>query len=169
LSYVKDNGLIPLALVNTHGHFDHIGAVSELKKELGLSFYIHKDDEFLLANGASSLQMFGMGTMENPDADEFIKDGQELVFDDIKIKVLHTPGHTPGGVCLYVEEADSVITGDTIFLESIGRSDFPYADHGTLIGSINSKLLSLADETKVYPGHGPASSVGHERKYNPFL
>jgi len=167
--YVKKNGLKPVAIVNTHGHFDHIGGIAELKSRFNIPFYIHKDDEFLLANGAKSTAAFGLGTMENPVADEYIAGDQVLDIEGIELQIRHTPGHTPGGVCIYVEEANALITGDTLFLESIGRSDFPYASHEKLIDSIATEILTLDDVVKVYPGHGPASSVGHERKFNPFL
>ena len=168
-AYISDNGLKPLAVVNTHGHFDHIGAISEITKRYGIPFYIHKDDEFLLSQGQKIVKMYGFGTMENPVPDKYIEDGEVLTFGSITIKVLHTPGHTPGGCCLYIEGADSVLTGDTLFHESIGRSDFPYADGKQLTDSIMTKLFALDDNVKVYPGHGGFSTIGHEKQYNPYL
>jgi len=169
IKHLDKNNLEPAAIINTHGHFDHIGAVSELSAKLSIPFKIHKDDEFLVSMGSETAKMFGFGEMQIPPVSENIKDGDIIDFEGLSIQVLHTPGHSPGGVCLYVKELESVITGDTLFLESIGRSDFQYGDHDQLISSIKTKILTLDENTKVYPGHGPSSSVGHEKKYNPFL
>lgn len=167
--FLESNGLKPAAIVNTHGHFDHIGAIDELMKKYDIPFYIHRDDEFLVGHGAQTAMMFGAPEQVNPSVTNYLEDGQELEIGGVRMKILHTPGHSPGGVSIYLEEISSVITGDTLFLESIGRSDFPYASHDQLIGGIKSKLAVLPDDTKVYPGHGPESSIGHEMKYNPFL
>jgi glyoxylase-like metal-dependent hydrolase (beta-lactamase superfamily II) len=169
IKYLEKEGLTPSAIVNTHGHFDHIGSVAQLKENYYIPFMLHEDDEFLCSHGAQTSMMFGFEEMSNPAVDSYLEDGQELDIDGIKIKVIHTPGHSPGGVCLYIEEIQSVITGDTIFLESVGRSDFPYASTEQLLHSISQKVFKLPDETKVFPGHGPSSSIGHEKKFNPFL
>lgn len=167
--YLTKNELTPVAIINTHGHFDHIGGVSELAERYGIPFRLHNGDEFLIAKGSDASTMFGFGVMKNPQITSHLTDGEVINFEGMSINVLHTPGHSPGGVCLYIKELNSVITGDTLFLESIGRSDFPYGDHGQLINSIKSKLMTLDDDVKVYPGHGPASTIGHEKSYNPFL
>lgn len=169
VEFLEKNSLEPVAIVNTHGHFDHIGAVVELVKKYDIPFKLHKNDEFLVSHGSETSAMFGFEGMKDPSVTEYLEDGDKLTLEGLEVEVMHTPGHSPGGVCLYIEKLKSVITGDTLFLESIGRSDFPYGDHGQLIGSINSKLMRLDADTKVYPGHGPASSIGHEKSYNPFL
>jgi len=169
IKHIEKEGLEPVAVVNTHGHFDHIGGVVQIIKKYEIPFMLHKDDEFLCSHGAETSSMFGFAEMKNPVVTDYLSDGQELDFDGIKITVIHTPGHTPGGVSLYLKELGSVMTGDTLFLESVGRSDFPYADTTQLMNSIKSGLFTLSEDTKVYPGHGPATSIGHEKAYNPFL
>lgn len=167
--HLEKENLEPVAIVNTHGHFDHIGAVAQMVAKYNIPFMLHKKDEFLCSHGAETSSMFGFEEMKNPVVTEYIEDGQTLEFNGIEINVIHTPGHSPGGVSLYFKELKSVMTGDTIFLESIGRSDFPYADTEQLLNSIRQGLFTLDEDTKVYPGHGPSSSIGHEKSYNPFL
>jgi len=169
IKHLEKEGLEPVAIVNTHGHFDHIGAVSQLVAKYDIPFMLHKKDEFLCSHGAETSAMFGFSEMRNPAVTDYLQDGQTVSFAGIDITVIHTPGHTPGGVSLYIKELASVMTGDTLFLESVGRSDFPYADTAQLMNSIRTGLFTLDDDTKVYPGHGPSSSIGHEKNYNPFL
>jgi len=166
---IDKNRFVPLAIVNTHAHFDHIGAVSQLVEKFDIPFYLHKDDEFLAGHGSETSVMFGFAPNTNPKVTNYLKDGQKLNFDSIEIEVLHTPGHSPGGVSLYVRELGCIMTGDTLFLESVGRSDFPYASSEQLLKSIRTKLMALDPDIKVLPGHGPFSSIGHEKSYNPFL
>lgn len=167
--FLDKNGMVPQAIINTHGHFDHIGGVAELKEHYKIPFVLHKDDEFLVSRGSETSAMFGFEAMKNPAVDRYLSDGETISLEGLDIEVLHTPGHSPGGVCFFVKNLQTVITGDTLFLESIGRSDFPYGSPDTLIDSIMQKLMTLDDAVKVCPGHGPASSIGHERSYNPFL
>ncbi|PLX69814.1 MAG: MBL fold hydrolase [Denitrovibrio sp.] len=169
IEFLSTNNFKPAAIVNTHGHFDHIGGIDELVRKYNIPFYLHADDEFLCAHGSETAAMFGFDGMKTPIVTNKMSDDDELDIAGIKIKVLHTPGHTPGGVSLYVKDLNSVMTGDTIFLESIGRSDFPYGDHDQLIKSIKTELMALDESIVVLPGHGPASSIGHEKSYNPFL
>jgi len=166
---IESENLKPKMILNTHGHFDHIGAVSELKEKYGIPFYIHKDDEFLLGQSKSHASLFGAEPAPVPAADGYVKDGDEIEFGGGKIKVLHTPGHTPGGVCYFIEPINAVITGDTLFCEGIGRSDFPYANHLELINGIAEKLLTLDDAVTVHPGHEEFSTIGWEKKNNPYL
>lgn len=168
-AYLSDNGLNPVALVNTHGHFDHIGAIHPLMEKYGLPFYMHKDDEFLLGQGKKVMQMYGFGDMETPVITNQLEHGQKLDLSGITMDVIHTPGHTPGGCCFYIDGLKSVITGDTLFLESVGRTDFPYSSTQSLVDSINERLFSLPAETVVYPGHGAKSTIGHEKNMNPFM
>ncbi len=168
-AYLSDNGLNPVALVNTHGHFDHIGAIHPLMEKYGLPFYMHKDDEFLLGQGKKVMQMYGFGDMETPLVTNHIEHGQKLDLGGITMDVIHTPGHTPGGCCFYIDGLKSVITGDTLFLESVGRTDFPYSSTQSLVDSISERLFALPAETVVYPGHGSKSTIGHEKNMNPFM
>lgn len=167
--YLGDNGLKPVALVNTHGHFDHIGAIHPLMEKYKLPFYMHKDDEFLLGQGKKVMQMYGFGDMETPVITNQLEHGQTIELGGIKMEVIHTPGHTPGGCCFYIDGLKSVITGDTLFLESVGRTDFPYSSTQSLVDSINERLFSLPAETVIYPGHGAKSTIGHEKNMNPFM
>lgn len=167
--YISDKKLKPLAVVNTHGHFDHIGAVDGLVKKYNIPFMMHKDDEFLLSQGSKVMELYGLGGMMNPSVDAYIEHGQKIKLGSIEFDVIHTPGHTPGGCCFYIKDAEMLITGDTLFLESVGRSDFPYSDGNTLIKHIKERLFVLPDDTEVCPGHGEFSSVGHEKKHNPYV
>jgi len=167
--YLQENGLKAVALVNTHGHFDHIGAIHPLMEKYNLPFYMHKDDEFLLGQGKKVMQMYGFGDMETPVITNQLEHGQTIEVGGIKMEVIHTPGHTPGGCCFYIDGLKSVITGDTLFLESVGRTDFPYSSTQSLVDSINERLFALPAETVVYPGHGAKSTIGHEKNMNPFM
>ncbi|MGE4266135.1 MAG: MBL fold metallo-hydrolase [Deferribacterales bacterium] len=168
-AHLEAKELKPVALVNTHGHFDHIGAIYPLMKKYDLPFYMHKEDEFLLAQGKKVMQMYGFGDMEIPAVTSYLEHGQKLDLGGIVLDVIHTPGHTPGGCCFYIDGIKSVITGDTLFLESVGRTDFPYSSTQSLVDSINERLFTLEGHTVVYPGHGAKSTIGHERELNPFM
>ncbi len=167
--FLEKNSLTPLAIVNTHGHFDHIGAVKILTDKYNIPFLMHRDDKFLLAQGDKIMKMYGFGGIKEPEVSENISDGQVLTFGGIEMSVIHTPGHTPGGCCFYLKEAQTLITGDTLFLESVGRSDFPYSDTDALISGITDKLFLLDDDVRVIPGHGAFSSIGHEKERNPYV
>lgn len=154
-------------IILTHGHVDHIGALKEVREATGAEVIIHKDDAGMLTSPAQNLSLF-MGTMLKFDAaDRLLEDGDKIQVGNLTLEVIHTPGHTPGGICLKL--GNDLITGDTLFAGSVGRSDFPGGDHNVLINSIKSKLLIYPDDTNVYPGHGPASTIGQEKKTNPFL
>ena len=151
----------PKMILLTHGHFDHVGAVKEIKNKYEIPFYISKEDEDMRKIDDS---LFG----EIPKVDGYLEDGDKLIFGNGKeIKVITTPGHTPGGICFLCE--DILITGDTLFNGSIGRTDFTGGDFNTLISSIKNKLLGLGDNTKVYPGHGAESTIGYEKRHNPYI
>ncbi|WP_300461729.1 MBL fold metallo-hydrolase [Desulfobacula sp.] len=154
-------------LINTHGHFDHVGANKRMKEVTGAQLAIHPDDEPMLNQLSKSALMFGMSVEDSPPADILLKDGDEITFGDITLKVIHTPGHSKGGVCLYT--AGHLFAGDTLFAGSIGRTDLEGGDYDTLISSIKNRLLSLDENTLVYTGHGPETTIGNERRMNPFL
>jgi len=169
INYIKNSGFKPLGIFNTHGHFDHIGAVKRLKEEFGIKFYIHESDVFLVKESASHGAFFGVMGVESPEIDEYVKDGDVFDFDGLSFKVIHTPGHSPGGVCYYFEREKTVFSGDTLFELSVGRTDFPYGDMDMLINSIKNKLFSLGDDITVYPGHGEKTNIRKERENNMFL
>lgn len=154
-------------LINTHGHFDHVGANKRMKEVTGGEIAIHPDDEIMLGELSQSASMFGLSAENSPPADILLNDGDEIAFGEISLKVIHTPGHSKGGICLYTK--GHLFAGDTLFKNSIGRSDLPGGDYDTLISSIKEKLLGLDDETIVYTGHGPETSIGDEKRLNPFL
>ncbi|BBB92877.1 MAG TPA: MBL fold metallo-hydrolase [Methylomusa anaerophila] len=154
-------------IINTHGHADHIAANSRIKSVTGAAVLIHADDADMLTSAQLNLSLYiGAGITCEP-ADKLLNDGDNIGIGHSKIKVIHTPGHTPGGICLLVE--DTLFAGDTLFAESVGRTDFPGGSHSQLIQNIKNKLLTLPDEIKVLPGHGPATTIGRERKMNPFI
>ncbi len=164
----SENGFKPEAILLTHGHFDHIWGVEELKELSGAEVYASEDEEDLLSDARKNVSA-SCGRPCTIKADHYLKENEELEIADMKIRCIKTPGHTPGGMCFYIEEAGFLIAGDTLFCESVGRTDLPGGSMGTLIRSIEDKILTLPDDTKVYPGHGDPTSVSNERAYNPFL
>lgn len=160
---LEESDLEAKLIINTHGHIDHIGA----NDKFGLPIWIHElDADYLIDPGKNLSELFGR-PYTSPPATRLLKGGDKIKLDQISLEVIHTPGHTPGGICL---KTDGIIfTGDTLLCGGIGRTDFPYASEEELIKSIKEKILGLDDGVIVYPGHGPSSSIDKERRENPFL
>jgi len=158
----------------THGHVDHVSGVALAKRELGVPVYMHRGDLPLYENAVAFGEFFGLTIERPPPVDVFYDDGNEsLAFGKFQIQVHHTPGHCPGGVCLQIGPAGvagrQLFVGDTLFAGSIGRTDLPGGDYATLMRSIRNVLFAFGDDAEVYPGHGPKTTIGHERATNPFL
>jgi glyoxylase-like metal-dependent hydrolase (beta-lactamase superfamily II) len=165
LALVKDQ-LTLTAIINTHGHFDHVAGNPFLKKATGADLMIHPLDVPLLKEAAHTAAQWGLKAEDSPPPDRLLNDGDTIAFGSITLTVMHTPGHSPGGICLWAEKV--VFVGDTLFAGSIGRTDFPGGDHHTLITSIRTKLFALPDDVAVYTGHMTNTTIGREKKFNPF-
>lgn len=170
IQLVRDRGLKPVRIILTHSHLDHIAGVRQLLEELGpVPLAIHEAEAEFLLDPDLNLSSYVEMNVTTPPADEQLHDGQTLALGSTEWKVLHTPGHSPGGITLYHAASHQAIVGDTLFADSIGRYDFPTSNGELLFRSIREKLLTLPDETRIYPGHGPQSTIGRERGHNPFL
>lgn len=167
LNAIKQNHLDINYILLTHGHVDHLAHLMKLKDEINAEFLMHQADAFLLTGLFAQAMMFGLPNPGKPKPDRFIEDGEEIILNDLKIKVLHTPGHSPGSVTYFVE--NKLFVGDLIFAGSIGRTDLPKGDYQTLIKSVENKIFTLPDETVIYPGHGTETTVGQEKATNPFF
>jgi len=167
LKVIREKGLTVKYIVNTHGHFDHVGANKALKEATGAELLIHEGDASVMASAPQHSRSFGMNSIASPPADRYVKQGDMITAGEVSLKVLHTPGHSPGGISLL--EQGMVFTGDALFAGSIGRTDLQGGDLMTLLRSIKTNLMTLPDETQVFCGHGPASTIGDERQENPFL
>lgn len=166
-AWLTDHGVKPVAIWITHGHDDHIGSVNDLKRKYGLFCYIAKEEEEFAESTYFNLsQMFGHPRTIEPDM--FFVDGQKVKVLGTEAQVIVTPGHTPGGACYFFPDEKLLFSGDTLFEESVGRSDFPGGSTLALIGSVR-KLMELPGDVAVYPGHGGQTSIEHEKKYNPYV
>jgi glyoxylase-like metal-dependent hydrolase (beta-lactamase superfamily II) len=170
---LESNGLTPVLLVNTHGHADHIVANAALRKRYPhMKIAIGRADAGCLTNAIKN-QSFFIGMMvRGPKADRLLDDGDTVEAGSLKLRVLATPGHSPGGIGLFIDDLGgkpALFCGDTLFAEGVGRCDIPGGDWDRLAESIRTKIFTLPDDTAVYPGHGPKTTVGHEKKHNPFL
>lgn len=166
---LKGNGLKIAYIVNTHAHFDHVSANTELKEATGAPIALHGDDVGLLVEAHEHAAIWGVKISAQSGPDVIMKDGEKLQAGSVTLDVLHTPGHTPGGVCLYYKDAGVLFTGDTLFAGSIGRTDLEGGSSGALLKSIKNRLLPLGDNVIILPGHGPASTIGEEKEHNPFV
>ncbi|MGD8846121.1 MAG: MBL fold metallo-hydrolase [Desulfobacteraceae bacterium] len=168
LSALDKENLKVSAIINTHGHFDHVGGNKALKAATDADLMIHKLDAPMLTQLAQAAAAWGMRAENSPAPDRLLDHGDTVDAGNIRFNVIHTPGHSPGGICLYVKKENALFVGDTLFAGSIGRTDLPGGDYDTLISSIQTKLFSLPEETVVYNGHMEATSIGKEKKFNPF-
>ena len=155
------------AIINTHGHFDHVFGNAYFKAKTGAPLLMHRADLDLVKRLEEQSLYFGFRATPSPAPDRFLEEGDEVRVGGTRLTVLHTPGHSPGGICLVTD--GTAFVGDTLFAGSIGRTDLPGGSAETLLTSIREKLLTLPDDTVIYPGHGPATTIGHERRHNPFL
>lgn len=169
ISFIEKNQLIPQAVINTHAHLDHIFGVQAVVDKYAIPFGIHEKELPILKRGADTAAMFGLQFKDLPTANFFIEDGKKMKLGDDEIMVFLTPGHSPGSVSFYNAEGNWVIAGDVLFNGSIGRTDLPGGNFDTLIESIRTHLFTLPDNTIVLSGHGPATTIGDEKKHNPFL
>jgi len=166
---VEREGLGVRYLLLTHGHFDHVGALSELKERLGAEAAVHALDAPLLDEAPDHAALYGLSSPAAPAPDFLLEDGAVIEAGPLALEVMHTPGHTRGGICLYEKNLRLLFTGDTLFAGSIGRTDFEGGSLETLLRSIRERILPLHDDVTVLPGHGPASTIGSEKTTNPFI
>ncbi len=173
LAIVRREGVTVTMILLTHAHLDHVTGVGAAKAALGVDVWLHREDLFLYEAAAQQGLMFGVHVGPQPKIDRFYSEGESLTFGDYVVEVKHTPGHCPGGVCLAIGRASDkgrdLFVGDTLFAGSIGRTDLPGGDLHTLLSSIRNELFVYPDETVVHSGHGPDTTIGQERRTNPFL
>jgi hydroxyacylglutathione hydrolase len=173
LRFVADEQLQVQAILLTHGHVDHVSGIARVKRAMNVPVYLHRDDVFLYDQAAAHGRMFGLAVEQPPPVDILYDSKGPIAIGEYDVFVHHTPGHCPGGVCLQIgrrgERGLDLFVGDTLFAGSIGRTDLPGADHATLLHSIVQVLFSFGDDARVYPGHGPSTTIGQERRTNPFL
>lgn len=158
---ITELGVKPVAILLTHGHFDHIGAVDELRDKYKIKVYVYEDEKGVMTSDANLASM--IGKRMSVEADEYLRDLQTIIIGGEKIQVIHTPGHTKGSCCFYLPDEKVLFSGDTMFCQSFGRTDFPTGSMSQLISSIKNRLLKLDDDVKVYPGHNEETKIGFER------
>jgi glyoxylase-like metal-dependent hydrolase (beta-lactamase superfamily II) len=166
IEVIRDSGFDVGAVICTHGHFDHVGAAGDIKKATGAEVLIHKEEIETYRTAKDQAAFWGYGVDDLPEPDNYLDEGDEVRVGGLVFNVLHTPGHSPGGICLYGEGV--VITGDTIFQGSVGRTDFPGGSIGRLKESFK-RLIELPEDTRVFTGHGPDTTIGREREENFFV
>lgn len=169
LGEVEKMGATVKAVIITHAHVDHIGALKDIKDALGPDIMLHKAELPVLKTASRMGRLFGISIADPPEPDRFLAEGDKVSCGDTTLSVLETPGHSPGGISLVTSDGKYCFAGDSLFAGSIGRTDLPGGDYCTLIESIKTKLIPLGDDVKVFTGHGPATAIGIERRHNPFL
>jgi len=167
--FIEKNGLQPKMLINTHCHLDHVFGNKYVAEAYQLTLQIHKNEEEMLQMAPASGLMFNLPFDNYTGQLIFLKEGDIIFLRDDILKIIEAPGHSPGSICFYCEKQKFIIGGDVLFYQSIGRTDVPGGNHESLIKNIKEKLFLLPDDVKVYPGHGPATTIGDEKKYNPYL
>lgn len=165
---LKEKGFSVTAIFLTHGHFDHIWGVEKLKELSSVKVYAYEGEKELLESAALNVSK-NAGRACEIKADVYVRDGEKITVSGMNCRLIATPGHTQGSCCYYFEEAKILVSGDTLFQESVGRTDLPTGSMSSLVRSVKEKLMSLPEDVKVYPGHGESTTIGHEREYNPFL
>ena len=168
-AFLKDKGITPTHILNTHCHIDHILGNKWCKETFQIPLWIPDGEQSMLDSLSQVAKMYGLTAEPSPDADYLMKEGDHLVSDATRWQMISAPGHSPASICLYEEDGKILIAGDVLFFESIGRTDLPGGNHRLLLQNIHEKLMALPDEVVVYPGHGPATTIGHERRHNPFI
>lgn len=168
-NFLEENGYKPVQLINTHCHFDHVFGNHFIAKKYGLELFIHPQEEVLLQFAPASVAQYGLTFTNYAGKLHYLNAGDIVQFGDDELQVLLTPGHSPGSISLYCEAQHFVIGGDVLFRESVGRTDLPGANAAQLTQSIRTQLYTLPDETMVYPGHGEPTTIGWEKKHNPFV
>lgn len=167
--YIQESGLIPVRLLNTHCHVDHILGNRFIHDEYGLKSAFHSEEQMLLERALQQGLMFGLQIEDLPEVDVHLQEGDVIAFGESRLKTLHLPGHSRGSLAFYDQEKTFAVVGDVLFRAGIGRTDLPGGDYQTLISSIKDKLFKLGDDVAIYPGHGPATTNGREKRENPFL
>lgn len=169
VNYIDKNHLKPMQIISTHPHIDHVAGNKFVSEHYKIPLSIHKESLKILRGIKGYAAAFGFDNIEYYEPTNHVDDGDTILFGNSQLKVLYTPGHADGSICLYSEKDKFVIVGDVLFNEGIGRTDFPTGNHATLMSSIKNKLFLLPAETVVYPGHGPTTTIGWEKENNPFL
>jgi len=167
IEFVESQKLKPKKIINTHNHIDHVRHLFQVKEYFDIPFFIHEYDLPLLESLKEQVLFLGMDCSPIPEVDGFLKDGDTFEMDSQLVRILHTPGHSPGSISIYFKK--NVFVGDVLFKESIGRTDLYGGNYQVLMDSIKNKLLTLPDETVVHSGHGPETTIGYEKRRNPFL